>query len=128
MRHRKTTAKLSRNKAERQRMLRNMVTFLIMEERITTSLAKAKAARSVAERVITRGKKDTVHARRLVAKQVYGSEAVKKVFNELGPRYRERPGGYTRILKLGKRLGDTAEECILELVDSPVKVGSEKEE
>lgn len=128
MRHRKTTAKLSRNRAERQRMLRNMVTSLIMEERITTSLAKAKAARSLAERVITRGKKDTVHARRLVAKRVYGSEAVQKVFNELGPRYRERPGGYTRILKLGKRLGDTAEECILELVDSPVKVGSDKEE
>jgi large subunit ribosomal protein L17 len=128
MRHRKTTAKLSRNKAERERMLRNMVTSLILEERITTSLAKAKAARSLAERVITRGKKDTVHSRRLVARQVYGSEAVKKVFNELGPRYRERPGGYTRILKLGKRLGDAAEECILELVDSPVKVGSEKED
>jgi large subunit ribosomal protein L17 len=119
MRHRKTTPRLSRTRAERERLLRNMVTSLVLEERIRTSLAKAKAARSRAEKVITRGKKDTLHARRLVARKVYGSEAVQKIFNELGPRYRDRPGGYTRILKLGNRYGDAAEECILELVDSP---------
>ncbi|OPL19951.1 MAG: 50S ribosomal protein L17 [Candidatus Aegiribacteria sp. MLS_C] len=122
MRHRKKVAKLGRKPDARKRMLRNLVTSLILEERVRTSLVRAKAARSAAEKIITRGRKDTVHARRLVAGSVYGSDAVKKVFNELGPRYAERPGGYTRILKLGPRKGDAAEEVILELVDSPVPV------
>ena len=100
-------------------MLRSLVTSLILEERITTSQGKAKAARSQAEKVITKGRNDTLHSRRLVAGAVYGSEAVRKVFNVLGPRYADRPGGYTRILKLGPRRGDAAEACILELVDSP---------
>lgn len=122
MRHRKKVAKLGRKPDARKRMLRNLVTSLIMEERVRTSLVRAKAARSAAEKIITRGRKDTVHARRLVAGSVYGSKAVKKVFDELGPRYSDRPGGYTRILKLGPRKGDAAEEVILELVDSPVPV------
>ena len=122
MRHRKTTPKLSRKPDARKRLLRNLVTSLIMEERVTTSMAKAKAARSLSEKIITKGKKDTVHSRRQVAGMVYGSDAVKKVFNELGPRYSERPGGYTRILKLGRRKGDAAEAVILELVDSPADV------
>jgi len=100
-------------------MLRNLVTSLVIEERVTTSLARAKAARSLAERVITKGKRDTVHSRRQVACMVYGSDAVKKVFNDLGPRFNQRPGGYTRILKLGHRSGDAAEAVILELVDAP---------
>jgi len=119
MRHRKKTPKLGRKPDARKRMLRSLVTSLILEERITTSQGKAKAARSQAEKIITKGRNDTVHSRRLVAGAVYGSEAIRKVFNVLGPRYADRPGGYTRILKLGPRRGDAAEACILELVDSP---------
>jgi len=122
MRHRKTTPKLGRKPDARKRMIRSLVTALLLQERITTSLGKAKAARSAAERIITRGKTDSLHARRLVAGVVYGSDAVKKVFDVLGPRYAERPGGYTRIMKLGPRRGDAAEACILELVDSPGSV------
>ena len=125
MRHRKKIAKLGRKPAARKRMLRSLVTSLILEERITTSLARAKAARSAAERIITKGRNDTVHARRHVARFVYGSKAVQKLFNELGPRYVDRNGGYTRILKLGPRRGDAAEACILELVDSSVKKSSD---
>jgi large subunit ribosomal protein L17 len=104
-------------------MLRNLVTSLFLEEKVVTSQARAKAARSLAERIITKGKKDTVHSRRLVAGMVFGADAVKKVFNELGPRYADRPGGYTRLIKLGPRHGDAAEAVILELVDSPAKSG-----
>ena len=121
MRHRKTTPKLGRNRAARTRMLRNLVTSLLLEEKVVTSQARAKATKSLAERIITKGKTDTVHSRRQVAGMIYGSDAVKKVFNELGPRYAERPGGYTRLIKLGPRHGDAAEAVILELVDSPVK-------
>ncbi|MBN1434515.1 50S ribosomal protein L17 [Candidatus Fermentibacterales bacterium] len=118
MRHRKTTPRLSRSREQRRRLIRNMVTSLILEERVRTSLAKARAVRSRAEKVITKGREDSVHSRRQVARMVYGSKAVQKVFDELGPRYSDRPGGYTRILKLGHRFGDAAEECILELVGS----------
>lgn len=126
MRHRKTTPKLGRKPDARVRLLRNLVTSLILEERVTTSLAKAKAARSLSEKIITKGKTDTVHSRRLVARMVYGSKAVQKIFDELGPRYADRPGGYTRLLRLGRRKGDAAEAVILELVDSPVTVQSGK--
>jgi large subunit ribosomal protein L17 len=125
MRHRKNVAKLGRKPDARKRMLRNLITSLVMEERVRTSLVRAKAARSAAEKIITKGRTDTVHSRRIVAGSVYGSEAVQKIFNELGPRYADRPGGYTRILKLGPRKGDAAEEVILELVDSPVPVSQE---
>lgn len=122
MRHRKTTPKLGRKPAARRRMLRSLITSLILEERIKTSLGKAKATRSAAEKIISKAKKDTLHSRRMAAASVYGSIALKKLFEELGPRYTDRPGGYTRILKLGQRQGDGAEECILELVDSPGSV------
>ncbi len=125
MRHRKKIARLGRKPEARKRMLRSLVTSLILEERITTSLARAKAARSAAEKIITKGRKDSVHARRHVARYVYGSKAVQKVFNELGPRYTDRDGGYTRILKLGPRKGDAAETCILELIDSTVAFSSD---
>lgn len=124
MRHRKKIAKLGRKPDARKRMLRSLVTSLILEERVTTSLARAKAARSAAEKIITKGRKDSVHARRHVARLVYGSKTVQKIFNELGPRYADRDGGYTRILKLGPRRGDAAEACILELVDSTVEISS----
>jgi large subunit ribosomal protein L17 len=123
MRHRKTTPKLGRTRDARTRMLRNLVTSLFITERVVTSQARAKAAQSLAERIITKGKNDTVHSRRLVAGMVYGSIAVKKVFNELGLRYADRPGGYTRLVKLGPRHGDAAEAVVLELVDSPAKSG-----
>ena len=122
MRHRNTTHRLGMNRDGRKRLVRNMVTSLILHERIRTSLARARAVRSAAEKAITRGKTDTLHSRRLVARMVYGSDAVRKIFEELGPRYSERPGGYTRILKLGPRKGDAAEECILELVESAASV------
>ena len=122
MRHRKTNPKLGRKPAARRRMLRSLVTSLILEERIKTSLGKAKAARSAAEKLISKSKIDTLHSRRTTAASVYGSIALKKLFEEIGPRYTDRPGGYTRILKLGPRKGDGAEECILELVDSPGSV------
>ncbi len=125
MRHRKKVAKLGRKPDARKRLVRNLVTSLILEERVRTSLVRAKAVRSAAEKIITRGREDSLHARRLVAGRVFGSKAVQKVFNELGPRYADRNGGYTRILKLGPRKGDAAEEVILELVDSPVEISSE---
>ncbi len=120
MRHRKKVAKLGRKADARKRMMRSLVTSLILEERITTSLARAKAARSAAEKIITKGRNDSVHGRRHVARFVYGSKPVQNVFNERGPRYADRDGGYTRILKLGPRRCDAAEACILEFVDSPV--------
>ncbi|NLP05058.1 50S ribosomal protein L17 [Candidatus Fermentibacteria bacterium] len=128
MRHRKNTPKLGLRRDDRVRMLRNLVTSIILKERVTTSPAKARAARSMVEKIITRGKTDTLHARRIVAASVYGAEAVRKVFNDLGPRYAARPGGYTRILKLGPRVGDAAEACMLELVDSPVAFKPEEKE
>jgi large subunit ribosomal protein L17 len=120
MRHRKTTPRLGLKRDDRVRMLRNLVTSLILKERVTTSTAKARAARRIAEKIVTRGKADSVHSRRLVAGMVYGAEAVKKVFEDLGPRYATRPGGYTRTLKLGPRVGDAAEAVMLEFVDSPI--------
>ncbi len=124
MRHRKTTPKLGRKPDARRRMLRSLITSLVIQERVTTSLGRARAARRLAEKIITRGREDTVHNRRLVSGHVYGSQAVQKIFNVLGPRYADRPGGYTRILKLGPRRGDAAESVILELVDSPGSVAS----
>jgi large subunit ribosomal protein L17 len=128
MRHRKTTPKLGYKRDERARLLRNMVTSLVIHERITTSEAKARAARRIAEKVVTKGRTDTVAARRQVAAMVFGAEAVRKIFTELSPRYRERPGGYTRILKLGPRFGDASEACIVEFVDSPIAFKPEEKE
>ena len=124
MRHRKKIPKLGRKPEARKRLLRNLVTSLIIEERIKTSMGKAKAARSAVEKIITKGRNDSVHSRRQVAASVYGSKAVQKVFNVLGPRYADRNGGYTRLLKLGPRYGDAAEVCILEFVDSPGSVST----
>lgn len=128
MRHRKTTPKLGRKPDARVRLLRNLVTSVIIHERVITSPAKARAARSMVEKIITRGRVDSLHARRTVARLVYGAEAVRKVFNELGPRYAQRPGGYTRLLKLGPRMGDAAEATILEFVDSPIAFKPEEKD
>lgn len=108
---------LSRTTAHRRAMSRNMVTSLFRFERITTTSAKAKEVRRAAERLITRSKIDSVHNRRTVAKFVQDEKILNKLFTEIGPRMKERNGGYTRILKLGFRQGDAADVVILELVD-----------
>jgi len=118
MRHRKKGAKLGRDAAHRNAMLRNLATDLLRHERVTTTLAKAKAVRPVAERLVTLGKRDTLHARRYAARVIRDDLVVRKVFNELAPRYAERPGGYTRIMRLETRAGDRAEMAIIEMVEA----------
>ena len=108
---------LSRTSAHRRAMSRNMVTSLFRYERITTTCAKAKEVRRAAEKLITRGKVDSVHNRRIAAKFIQDERILNKLFTELGPRMKDRNGGYTRILKLGFRQGDAADVVILELVD-----------
>lgn len=119
MRHRNSTKKLGRLPGHRKAMLANLATSLLKGERVTTTLPKAKAVRPLAERLITTAKRDTLHARRLAARVVKEAEVLRKLFATLGPRYAQRPGGYTRILRLGFRRGDSAEMAILELVDRP---------
>jgi large subunit ribosomal protein L17 len=114
--HRVAGRKLSRNKGQRIALLRGLTAELVQHERITTTLAKAKETRVVAEKLITHGKKGSLHHRRLALSQVPNKKAVEKVFDELAPRYAQRPGGYTRITKLGPRQGDGAPMAIIELV------------
>lgn len=128
MRHRVSGKKLRRDTAHRMALLRNLVTSFLEKERIRTTLAKAKAARPLAEKMITLGKKDTLHARRQALRFIYKKEVVRKLFNELGPRFSERPGGYTRIIKLGPRAGDGAEMAILEMVGTEFKKKEKKKE
>ena len=116
--HRVTGRRLSRYKDQRTALLRGLVAELIRHERITTTLAKAKETRIVAEKLITHGKKGTVHHRRLAMAQLPDKRVVKKVFDVVAPRYEDRPGGYTRILKLGTRQGDGAAMAMIELVEA----------
>ncbi len=118
MRHRKKGAKLGRDAAHRDAMLRNLATDLLRHERVTTTLAKAKAVRPLAERMVTLGKRDTLHSRRRAARVIRDDLVVRKVFNELAPRYAERPGGYTRIMRLEPRAGDRAEMAVIEMVEA----------
>lgn len=120
MRHRKSGRKLNRNSAHRQAMFRNMSASLFEHEAIRTTLPKAKELRRVAEPLITMAGNDTVANRRLAFARLRNKEVVTKLFEELGPRYRERPGGYLRILKAGFRAGDNAPMAFVELVDRPV--------
>ena len=120
MRHRNYGKKLSRNTEHRRALLRNLVTSLILEERIETTVAKAKAARTEAERMITLGKRGSLHARRLAASYILTAAAVKKLFEDVAKRYASRPGGYTRIVRTGWRKGDGAETALLELVGTEV--------
>jgi large subunit ribosomal protein L17 len=121
MRHLKRTAKLGRTGQHRNRMLASLVCSLIKHRRVKTTLAKAKAARSVAEKMITLGKAGTLHDRRLASARLHQDEdAIKILFNEIAPTQKERRGGYTRIVRLGQRQGDAAQEAILEFVDVPV--------
>ena len=118
MRHRKTGRQLNRNSAHRKAMFRNMTVSLLRHEVMKTSLPKAKELRRFAEPLITLAKRDSVAKRRLAFSRLRDREMVGKLFEQLGPRYRERPGGYMRILKCGYRAGDQAPMAIVELVDS----------
>ncbi|MFB3089949.1 MAG: 50S ribosomal protein L17, partial [Gammaproteobacteria bacterium] len=119
MRHRKSGRQLNRNSSHRKAMFRNMAVSLMQHEMIKTTLPKAKELRRVAEPLITMAKTDTVAKRRLAFSRLRDRDIVSKLFNELGPRYRERSGGYLRILKCGYRTGDKAPMAIVELMDRP---------
>ena len=108
--------KLGRPTAHRKAMLRNQVTDLLREGRITTTITRAKETRRMAEKMITLGKRGDLHARRQALAYIYDEDVVTKLFDNIAPKYAERRGGYTRILKLGQRRGDTAEMVFLELV------------
>ncbi|SHE52918.1 LSU ribosomal protein L17P [Psychroflexus salarius] len=117
MRHGKKFNHLSRTSSHRKAMLSNMACSLIEHKRINTTLAKAKALRKFVEPIITKSKLDTTHNRRLVFSSLKEKEAVVELFREVAPKVGDRPGGYTRIIKLGNRLGDAAEMAMIELVD-----------
>ena len=117
MRHRKKGRKLQRTASHRRAMLRNLATSLFRHERIETTTAKAKELRPYAERLITLARRGDLHARRLVARKIQDREVLGKLFDEISSRYADRPGGYTRILKLGNRKGDAAEISLIELVN-----------
>ncbi|MDT8385335.1 MAG: 50S ribosomal protein L17 [Gammaproteobacteria bacterium] len=120
MRHRQSGRQLNRNSSHRKAMFRNMASSLFEHEVIKTTLPKAKELRRVIEPLITRAKDDSVANRRIVFDRIRNRDMVTKLFNDLGPRYQERPGGYMRILKCGFRAGDNAPMAIVELVDRPV--------
>jgi large subunit ribosomal protein L17 len=126
MRHRKRHGKLGRTSAHRKALLRNMVTSLLDQERIETTDAKAKELRRVADRMITLGKRGDLHARRQALSVIRSREVTAKVFDELANRFRERPGGYTRVLKVGWRTGDAAPMSIIELVEGEAAEASKK--
>jgi large subunit ribosomal protein L17 len=117
MKHRIGYNRLGRNVSHRKALYRSMTTALFRHERIKTTKPKAREIRKVAERLITRARIDTVHNRRIAAKTIQDKEILAKLFNDIGPRFKERPGGYTRILKLGQRYGDASEMVFLELVE-----------
>jgi large subunit ribosomal protein L17 len=117
MRHSRVINHLGRTSSHRKAMLANMASSLIMHKRITTTTVKAKALKTFVEPLITKSKEDSTHSRRVVFSYLKDKTAVSELFREISPKVGDRPGGYTRILKIGNRLGDNAEMCILELVD-----------
>jgi large subunit ribosomal protein L17 len=118
MRHKRSGYKLKRDAGSRNSLLKNLVTSVIEQERIITTVVKAKAAKPLVDKMITLAKRDTLHARRQAAAFLETSASVKKLFDKLGTRFGQRPGGYTRVVKLGWRKGDGAEQAMLELVGS----------
>ncbi len=122
MRHNVKGRKLNRTAAHRKMLYRNMVTSLIKHERITTTVPKAKEVRIVAEKMITFAKKGDLHSRRQAARKIMEPAILQKLFAEIGPRYADRSGGYTRIMRLGPRKGDNTEMAILELVDNTARL------
>ena len=117
MRHLKRTAKLGRKGDHRNAMLANLVCSLIKHKRVKTTVPKAKAARSVAEKMVTLGKRGTLHDRRLAAARLHQEDAVSQLFTDIAPTFKDRPGGYTRIIRLNQRQGDAAQLAILEWVE-----------
>lgn len=130
MRHRVTVKKLSKTPAHRKAMLRNMLVALYKHEQIKTTHAKSKFLQRTAEKLITRAKNDTVHNRRIAAKWVQDKDILKKLFEEIGPRFKQRPGGYTRITKIGQRYGDASEMVYIGLVEDelPADTKSKKKD
>ncbi|MEI6901059.1 MAG: 50S ribosomal protein L17 [Bacteroidota bacterium] len=128
MRHGKKINHLGRTSTHRKAMLSNMASSLILHKRITTTLAKAKALRVYVEPLITRSKDDSTHSRRMAFSYLQNKEAVSELFREISKKIAERPGGYTRILKTGNRLGDNADMCFIELVDYNEAMLGTKEE
>ncbi|MGB8958717.1 MAG: 50S ribosomal protein L17 [Candidatus Aminicenantales bacterium] len=126
MRHQVKKGMLGRNTAHRRALMRNLVTSFLERERVRTTLAKARSARPVAEKMITLAKRGTLHARRQALAYVTKESAVKKLFEDIGPRFTERPGGYTRIVKLDRRAGDGAEMAMLEIVGAEFKAKTKK--
>ncbi|MEJ2218413.1 MAG: 50S ribosomal protein L17 [Gemmatimonadota bacterium] len=117
MRHRKKGRHLNRTAEHRNAMLGNLATSLFLHGRIETTLAKAKELRGYAEPLITKAKRGDLHARRLVARRVHDPAALSKLFEDIAPRFADRPGGYTRVIKVGHRAGDAADLAIIELVE-----------
>ena len=128
MRHLNSGSKLGRNPAHRKATLRNLVTNVIEKERITTTVTRAKAAKPLVERIITLGKRDTLHTRRQAAAFLMTPGATKKLFEDLAPRFADRAGGYTRIVHAGFRIGDGAQLAILELLGSKLRRKEKKED
>ena len=126
MRHKVAGRKLGRTSAHRRALLRNLATALFQRERILTTLPKAKELRPVAEKLISEGRKGTLHARRKLLGYLMTKDVAHKVMEEIAPRFTDRPGGYTRIIKVGWRDGDKAEMAIIELLGSELKVGDKK--
>jgi len=124
MRHNRRGRKLGRTTSHRLAMFRNQLASLVENQRIITTLEKAKELRPLAERLVTQGKRGTVHARRRVGRWLSSRDLIKKVFDDIAPRFEDRPGGYLRIVKLGPRQGDGAEIAVLEFVDYEFSVGS----
>lgn len=124
MRHRVDTFKIGRTSSHRGAMLANMVCSLFISPngQIQTTLVKAKAASRMAEKMITMGKKGDLHRRRLAVSRLHNKDVVKLIFDEIAPRYADRNGGYTRIIKLGQRIGDASQMCLLQLVESTATV------
>lgn len=117
MRHAVRGRKLGRTTAHRKALFRNQLASLVENERIVTTIAKAKELRPIAEKMVTQGKRDTVHARRRVRRWLSDRELVRKLFEEISPRFVDRAGGYLRIVRLRRRVGDGAEEAVVEFVD-----------
>ena len=126
MRHQKSGRKLSRSASHRWALMRNMITSLLRDEKIKTTDAKAKELRRWADRVITLGKRGSLHARRQVLAVVQDKAVVRKLFDTIAPRFKDRPGGYTRIVKIGIRRGDAAPVSIIELVGGEAASGGQK--
>lgn len=126
MRHRKGGFKLQRNPSARRALLRGLATSVIERDRVVTTVTKAKAVRPWVEKMITLGKRDTLHSRRQAAAFLQTPEAVKKLFDTLAPRFSQQDGGYTRIIRLGPRKGDGAEEVVIEILGSELKKRAEE--